>query len=222
MINTSNVHEKLINKLPALSNDVVNQLKILSSYEDAILLPNNKIIDLSEYSLNIDDTQYILNLPSNKSNSVFYFDENIEKDNYYEIEGFKYLIKNEFQQQLKYYNINIEYRLEDDIGIELFILEYDNNEIINIIKINENTDFQTLENTEYFKVCTKFSGTGLIYNVDIRVVEKQREILNEMTINFKADDFYNTAKEIEIIQTNNGVNITVNKNDKKHIYISYA
>lgn len=222
MINTSNVHEKLIKKLPALSNDVINQLKILSSYEDAILLPNNKIIDLSKYSFNVEDTQYSLNLPSNKSNSIFYFDENIGTGNYYEIEGFKYLIKKEFQQQLRYYNINIEYRLEDDIGIELFILEYENNEIINIIKINENTDFQTLENTEYFKVCTKFSGTGLIYNINIQVVEKQREILNEMTINFKADDFYNTAKELEIIQTNDGVNISVDKNDKKHIYISYA
>src|SRR5699024_10486914 len=43
-----------------------------------------------------------------------------------------------------------------------------------------------------------------------------------MTINFKADDFYNNSKEIEIIQTNKGVNISVEKNDKKHIYISYA
>lgn len=222
MINTSNVHEKLIKKLPALSNEAINQLKILSSYDDAILLPNNEIIDLSEYSLSIYGAKYKINLPSNKEKSVFYFDENIESRNYYEVENFKYLIRNEFQQQLKYYNINIDYKLEDKLSIDLFILEYENNEIINIIKIDENTDFQTLTNTEYFKLCTKLSGVGLIYNIDIKIVEKQRNILNEMTIDFKEEDFYNTAKEIEINQTNNGVNITVEKNDKKHLYISYA
>lgn len=222
MINTSNVHEKLIKKLPALSNDAINQLKILGSYEDAILLPNNEIIDLSDYNLSINGSKYAINLPSNKSNSVFYFNENMESRNYYEIEEFKYLIKNEFQQQLKYYNINIVYKLKDNISVEFLILEYENNEIINIIKINENTDFQILENTEYFKICTKFSGTGLIYNLDIKIEEKKRKILNEMIIDFGAEDFYNTAGEIEITQTDNGVNIVVEKNDKKHLYISYA
>src|SRR5699024_2605541 len=54
------------------------------------------------------------------------------------------------------------------------------------------------------------------------VMEKQRDILDEVNIDFSSKDFYNTAKEVEISQTNNGVNITVANNDKKHIYISYA
>lgn len=223
MINTSNIHDKLIKKLSALSNESMHQLKILDSYEDAILLSNNEIVDLADYNLTIKNSNYSIGLPGNKSNDVFYFDESLESAVYFEINGFKYIIEHEFQQQLKYYNVNINYDFQGHINAGFLILEYENEEIINIVKIDSgNADFQTLDNTEYFKICTKLSGKGLIYNFEIEVMEKQRDILDEVNIDFSSKDFYNTAKEVEISQTNNGVNITVVNNDKKHIYISYA
>jgi len=81
MLNNLNVHEKLIKQVPTVTNDEFNRIKILMSYDDAILLPNNEIIDLSEFEINLNSTSYSLDLPSNKSNEIFYFDEKINKKN---------------------------------------------------------------------------------------------------------------------------------------------
>lgn len=222
MLNTSNVHKKLIKTLPTLSPDDLTRIKILNSYEDAILLSNNDIIDLAKYDINITHNDFELNLPSNKSNDVFYFDAKTHNKNYFEVSNFKYTIQKEYQQQLKYYKINIDYNTVDNIKAKFFILEYEYDEITNIIQVENNiTEFQTLENTEFFKVYIKLEDTGLIYNIDINVVEKYRNILNEINIKFGIEEFYNTAKEINITPSDEGITINIEKNNKKDMYISY-
>lgn len=222
MLNNLNVHEKLIKQVPTVTNDEFNRIKILMSYDDAILLPNNEIIDLSEFEINLNSTSYSLDLPSNKSNEIFYFDEKINKKKYLEVPEFEYQIVNEYRQKLKYFKMTFDYNISENLSCLFYVLEYENDEIINIIEVNDDElVLEPLENTEFFRVCLKLTGSGIIYNLNFSIREKYREVLNQVDVHFENDKFYNTAKEIEISNSEDGILINVGSNEKQHMYISY-
>lgn len=218
-----NRHSGLTNELKTISYYDLSFIKRYQSYIDPIALDNNEIIEIEDYNITYESTPFSINLPTNISKDVFYAKVETDFKKYTFINNARTEIYGKYQQQLFIYEINFDVEFTKDIEIEYGVAEFHNNEIINIVK-SKNTSivFEPAMNATAIQPLLIINGQGLIYNIKVTTEEKRREIKNHELINFiDHEKFFNTSNFITITSNNSHINIDVDANDKRHVYISY-
>lgn len=215
-------NEPLLNTLPTLELEEIKRAMTFKYYEDSIVLENTDVIDLSNYNMeNVQTTIYSIDLPN--TDSVYYFNNSFN-NKYHFLNGSKYKVKRDYLDKLKVNEIEVCYQLDGDISVTPYIVEFHKSQIIDILETeNDNIAFQPNEQTDEFQVLLKFAGEGIIYNFDIIMGSRQREVYSEKKINFYENDFFLNQNIIhsEFDDENQSLLLSIAPNNKKHLYISY-
>lgn len=212
--------ETLKKSFPRVDEEDLKRILLNKYYEDCIILKNNDIIEIQEF---IKDKniyhEYFLNLPNKKG--VFYFDESIDSEYMY-LEGADNTIVRGYLDKLKIYNVSLEYNSSANLKVSLYLVEYSNNEIIDILEIyNNSLTFQPNESTDKYRLLLKLEGRGVIYNIKMNSYTSNRGILGEKSLTFKSEDFFLNEKYANSYIEDNTTVLSIKPNERKHIYISY-
>ncbi|QQD85674.1 glycosyltransferase [Jeotgalicoccus sp. ATCC 8456] len=212
----------LSNSLPTIEEEDLEKALLLKYYNDAIVLQNNKKVELSDFNIsNAHSTDFSIKLPNNKN--VYYYDSSI-KAKYHTLHGSKTEVRSRYLEQLRIIDVTVSYEIDGHLEVTPYIVEYYESEIIDILEMSDNNiKFQPNSQTDSFEIMFKFEGNGVIFNFDLEQKELERTVLGEKTISFNSDEFFLNKNLVKIAPEKTGdyLDISVVPNDKKHIYVSY-
>lgn len=212
----------LLNTLNTIDIEDIKRAMTQKYYDDSIILENDKILDLSNYKIDkLRKTPYSLDIPNN--NGVYYYDDSLNAK-YYFVKNSRYKIESDYMDSLKVHQININYQIDGDLSVKPCVVEYHNNAIIDILETNDNMiDFQPNEQTDEIQILFKLEGHGIVYNIDINRDIRERAVYADRNLEFFEGDFFFNKNIITTTRDNEKkfLNMNVNPNDKKHVYISY-
>lgn len=217
----SKAHTPIKKSLNQLSYEDLFKINQYKKYDDPILLNNFTAIDASNYDLNYRGTSYSFDLPANRSGSVFYYNEQSDKS-YHFLKGSKVYLEKSYEDKLKIYEVNVDYDKSEELIANNFLVEFHDEEIINILEFTDNQiKFHPEENADAFEILVRFEGEGFIFNMDVSHSVEFRKVKETKELDFNTSKLYNNNEFVTIEDTDAGIRMHVEPNDKAHFYISY-